>query len=212
MNNEPIEPHTMKRDYEYAFIIGIIISIFLYPTERNLGLLSSTPFIYIASFFAMPLLALAGIAIARLLFSRSPGLWQFVKFGLIGVSNTIINFGVYNYLINWTGTTAFTAKIYLALFSALAFFAAFINSYIWNSHWAFASKQSRTVSEFEKFFLITLCGVVINSAVIFFVSKAQPMTISFKLWANIANLWGSFITLFWNFIGFKFIVFKNPEK
>ena len=202
---------TSHRDYHYALIIGFIIGIFLYPIERNLGWTTNTPFVYTASLFGMPLLALLGITIARALVSRFALLWQLAKFGLVGVSNTVIYFGVYNFLLFVTNANSSSPKAFLALFSAVSFLASLINSYIWNSHWSFTGKSSRTVREFEEFFLVTLIGLLINSGITYLVGRAEPATISYRLWVNIAALCGTFVTLFWNFIGFRIFVFKNKE-
>jgi putative flippase GtrA len=208
----PVENHA--RDYEYALIIGVIIGVALLPTVGNLKVLeklnvgSAQNYFYAGIILGMPLVALAGIFIARILVHRFTVLWQFAKFGLIGVSNTAINFGILNFCIHLTGVTK---GFGLAMFSALAFLLALINSYIWNSHWSFQNTNQRTPQEFMQFFAVTLGGLIINSLIIYIVTKfiAPLGGTSAVEWANVANLVATLVVMFWNFTGFKFIVFKK---
>ncbi len=195
-------------DYEYALIIGVIIGIFLLPTLSNIGLTARFVQMPAIALLGMPLVALAGLFVARLLVYKIPVLWQFAKFGLVGVSNTVIDFGVLNLLSNLTGVTfGFQAS----LIDAVAFLAALVNSYIWNSHWTFSNNKARNFKEFFIFFVVTFIGLLINTAVIYVVTKliTHPASISPKLWLNIAKLIATLTTMFWNFSGFKFLVFKE---
>ena len=207
-----VEDHS--HDYKYALILGIIIGLALIPTVYNLdvpgklGVGGFSLYIYIGLLFAMPLLALAGIFVARLLVQRITVLWQFAKFGLIGVSNTALNFGVFNFFIYLTGITKGFA---LSTFSAMAFLVALVNSYIWNSHWSFKNDRERTPKEFFQFFAVTFCGLLINSVVVYSITQymAPLAGVNPKVWANVANLVATLIVMFWNFTGFKFLVFKK---
>ncbi len=200
-----------KRDYEYAVIIGFIIGLFLIPVEMNLAKQRHLSiYAYWLTFFMLPVIALAGLFIARLLFSRIPVLWQFSKFGLIGVSNTAINFGVLNLLSFVSGVTS---GVLPAIYAAVAFFAATTNSYIWNSHWSFKNNNKRTPAEFLQFFVITLIGSFINIAVVYLVINKvhHGPSISPQLWLNIANVIATLTVMFWDFSGFKFIVFREKK-
>ena len=59
---------------------------------------------------------------------------QFVKFGLVGVINTLVDFLVFqvlNLLVGWT---------YLAQIAGYC--CGIVNSYLWNSNWTF--KETKT--------------------------------------------------------------------
>jgi|SRR6266481_6512493 len=199
----------MQKDYKNSLILGLIIGIFLIPTERSLGLAAQFPFIYVEfiGILAFPLLALAGVWFSKLLFSRIPILWQFVKFGLTGVANTAINFGILNVLVSSSNIAA-GWPIYL--FASIAFVGSLINSYIWNSHWSFENNNSRTTKEFIEFFLVTFVGLQINSIVVYFVAThVTPFSgISPQRWVNVANVIATLTVMFWNFAGFRYLVFK----
>lgn len=213
-----------NKDFRYALILGIIIGVFLIPLEFNtftgdvaskshlVSVLSKhAGLVYLATIIGFPILALIGLAVAKLLFSKVPAIWQFVKFGLVGVSNTAINFGVLNGLVAASGVVKGWP---LYFFESIAFVCALFNSYIWNSHWSFENKNKRTTEEFVEFFLITFVGSQVNSLIVFSISSyVHPLGgISQKLWINVANVIATLAVMFWNFFGFKLVVFRDRSK
>jgi len=200
-----------NKDFKFALILGIIIGVFLVPLELNLGIGPKHPIVYAASVIGFPVLALLGLWIAKLLFARIPAVWQFVKFGLVGVSNTAINFGVLNSFVAITGITRGWPTY---LFESIAFVCALFNSYIWNSHWSFENKNKRSTEEFIEFFLITFVGSQVNSLIVFGLSTyVHPvLNIPQKTWINLANVIATLTVMFWNFFGFKLVVFRDRSK
>jgi putative flippase GtrA len=59
-----------------------------------------------------------------------PVVVQFVKFGIVGISNTLITFAVYTLLLKGFGVW------YLAA-SAIGFVVGAINGFLWNRRWTF---------------------------------------------------------------------------
>ena len=110
-----------EHDFRNAFILGLIIAIFLEPLLLDLGIAAKHPIFYVLVLIIMPAIAMLGLQIAKWLFSRIPVLWQFSKFGLVGVGNTVINFGVLNLLVYISNIST---GVWIYAFSAIAFFAA----------------------------------------------------------------------------------------
>ncbi len=134
---------------------------------------------------------------------------QFSKFIMIGFLNTGIDFAVLNLLMWQTGI--YSGK-YIILLNAVAFSVAVINSYFWNKFWIFHAKETaQTAKEFTKFITITLIGMTINTTIVYSVTTLiSPMFgLSVELWANIAKVAATGISLVWNFTGYKLIVFKK---
>ncbi len=98
-------------------------------------------------------------------------------------------------------------------FKSISVTLGVINSYIWNKYWTFAAaKSSDARRELVSFMVVTLIAVGVNVAgadVIVNVIGA-PSGISSKLWANIGAISGAGLTLFTNFFGYKFFVFRKP--
>lgn len=135
---------------------------------------------------------------------------QFSKFIIVGGVNTGIDFLVLNILIYLTGITS---GIELFVLNSISFSVAVVNSYFMNKRWTF---QDKTRSEqepikFSQFFAVSIVGIIINGFVLTGIttSIAPLFGLSAVLWANIAKLAATGISLVWNFIGYKFFVFKR---
>lgn len=61
---------------------------------------------------------------------------QFVKFCLVGISNTIISFGIYYFFV------AINPKLYI-LGNVIGFIASVANAYFWNSKFVFKKQNDR---------------------------------------------------------------------
>jgi putative flippase GtrA len=62
---------------------------------------------------------------------RSPVLVQFIKFGLVGVSNTLLTFVIYTLLLKVFG-------VWYLLASAIGFMVGATNGFLLNRRWTFA--------------------------------------------------------------------------
>jgi putative flippase GtrA len=135
---------------------------------------------------------------------------QAAKFVIVGGINTGIDFLVLNILIYLTGITA-GAELFVL--NSISFSIAVINSYFMNKYWTFQDK-TQTKQEpikFSRFLAISVVGVVINGLVLTGITTSiSPLFgLSAVLWANFAKLAATGVSLIWNFIGYKFFVFKK---
>src|SRR3989338_8311081 len=135
---------------------------------------------------------------------------QFSKFIIVGGINTSIDFLILNILIYITGITA---GVELFILNCISFSVAVINSYFMNKHWTFEDK-TKTEQEpvkFSQFLAVSIVGIVINGLVLTSITTYIPplFGLSAILWANIAKLLATGFSLIWNFIGYKFFVFKK---
>jgi len=135
---------------------------------------------------------------------------QFIKFLLVGVLNTGIDFGVLNLLMFSTGITS---GIYYSVFKAISFICGVTNSYIWNKRWTFKKGKSLEKKEFSKFFIISLMSFGVNICVAsILVNIIGPIGgISPYVWANISALAAAGFTTLINFFGYKYLVFKDKS-
>lgn len=136
---------------------------------------------------------------------------QFLKFAAVGALNTGIDFAVLNLLMFSTGIYG---GQWLIFFNSISFAAAVVNSYFWNKHWTFKKEGNGTekaAGEFFQFLLISIVGLLLNSGIVYGIATfVHPLFgLSSALWANFAKVLATGIALIWNFIGYKFIVFKK---
>ncbi|MFA7208859.1 MAG: GtrA family protein [Parcubacteria group bacterium] len=146
------------------------------------------------------------------IFTRFPFIKQFAKFFVVGIMNTGVDLVILNILMF---STRQTEGIFYSFFKTLSFLAAVIFSYFINKHWTFQDKSDTDAhKKFYQFIGISIIGAFINVTVAtLVVGIARPMIgtdlISGQLWGNIGALSGTAVGLFWNFIGYKFWVFKK---
>lgn len=127
---------------------------------------------------------------------------QVFKFGIVGVSNTVISYIVYAVLV-------FFGMHYL-IANVIAYFAGVVNSFIWNSKFVFKAEDDPNRNP-AKVFVKTLAasaftGLVINNVLLI-------------LWVNVLNLseylgpiLNLAVTFPLNYILNKYWAYKKEEK
>ncbi|HEY4494667.1 MAG TPA: GtrA family protein [Candidatus Paceibacterota bacterium] len=143
---------------------------------------------------------------------------QFTKFVLVGGLNTFIDFAVLNILILIFGLVQSDPKyIFFKIFS---YVTASINSFFFNKFWVFKNKlkENQNIEEKEKtkkeiflFTITSIVGLVLNTLVAFIVFKVSSIifpSLSVVILANIGAISGTLVVLIFNFLIYKFIIFK----
>jgi putative flippase GtrA len=140
-----------------------------------------------------------------------PLIAQFVRFGVVGVLNTGIDFGILNVLSKVTGITEGARLVPI---KGIAFLAANINSYLFNKHWTFKdNSKGQGAKQFSVYLSVSIIGALINIGTVFLMTTyiEAPFGLSSTMWLNAANLVATGLSLIWNFIGYKLIVFKPTQ-
>jgi len=196
-----------QKDLFLGIASALLTAIFLIPTLINTGYFYKIPAVWIVLFIFLPASAATGLVVAYFLGKTIPLIWQFAKFVLVGVLNTAIDFGILNLIIFLTGVTQGIGIFFTA---AISFSVATVNSYFWNREFTFASKK-KAVQSFPIFLTVTLIGLLINASVVYFLSTyiLPSLITSPNLRPNVAKVAATAVTMFWNFAGYKLIVFKK---
>lgn len=139
---------------------------------------------------------------------------EFLKFSIVGVLNTILDFAILNALSAVTRTYSGPLII---LFNLAAFSGAVTQSYFLNKRWTFRRAGPGTRKEYGVFVLVNVGGAVLNSAIVFAMTTfiAPPFSVHPQLWLNTAKILAIPVSMLWNFAGAKFLVFrkrKPPEQ
>lgn len=204
-----------KRDGYFGLIIGAAVGLLIQPmlstlaetiAKFGLGVDIKTRF-FIFAFFTV--LAPTALFLASVIGRWVKVIYQFAKFAAVGTLNSFIDFGIVNLLIVFTG---YASGVYFAIFKAISFIFAATNSFLWNKLWTFDSKGGDTAGQAIKFYLITGFGLLINVGVASFVNSTRTGAVSVNLWANLAVLCGIGASFIFNFLGYKFLVFKKPKE
>ena len=142
---------------------------------------------------------------------------QFVKFAIVGVSNTFIDWAVFFLLTQYF--VFFQGGQNEILAKGISFVIAVINSFIWNSLWTFrqefkaglAQGEKRTVEiiYFGRFLAVSTIGLILNALVFYL---ARPLTdlvfARLELAQLLALVIATFAVLLWNFLANKFWTYR----
>jgi len=206
-----------KKDVTFATGAGLLIGLLLLPVLKT-----AKPELYIMlSFWIVPFFLIAtplGLVIAYYISKKIAVIWQIGKFGVTGVLNVLVDMGVLSLLIAFfrnsfqinATDTIFSVLTFYSIYKALSFIVANINSYLWNKYWTF-NQTGEKKTEFLQFFLVSIIGFIINVVVASLVFRlGNPSgALAQGQWGLIGAAMGSIVGLVWNFVGYKFIVFKK---
>ena len=124
--------------------------------------------------------------------------WQLVKFQIVGVINTVIDYVVFN-LLSWLGLGMFPAQ-------CLGYGSGLLNSYVMNKSWTFEQTSKSTFQQVLRFMIINLISFGINTAVLY--ACVQGLAMEKWLGKGIATV----VTLAANYIGYSRWVFPNQNS
>ncbi len=139
------------------------------------------------------------------------GFFELGKYGIIGVLNTMLNAGIYNFFIF---ITDISFGFILDLFFVVAFIITIANSFIWNKFWAFAENEVKDIkSEAIKFFTISTAVAAVNAVILHTIVNVigAPVGLDPKIWANIALSFTIITAFLGNFFSYKYIVFRDKK-
>ncbi len=95
----------------------------------------------------------------RTALSNRPLAAQFVKFGIVGVSNTLLTFATYTLLLKVFGVW------YLAA-SAIGFLVGAVNGFLWNRRWTFREHVGDALTP-VRWFVVQGCGLALNLGLVY---------------------------------------------
>jgi len=183
--------------------VGILFAWLVKNSALNIAYLN-----WILPIF-FPFLSLFCLWIAYLIGKKFLFVFQLAKFILIGALFALFDLVVLNGLMKWFGITE-GAKY--SIFVGVSFVIATSVKYAADKYWAFEKKEgSKVAREFIGFFIITLISGGIQVAIAsLIVNVVGPMFgMSSLAWANVGKIVGITFASAWNFLGYKFFIFKK---
>ena len=137
---------------------------------------------------------------------------KLIRFGIVGVSNTLVDIGVFALLASLLSVQA--AVIFVVIKIA-SFVIANINSYVWNKLWVF-EETSMSIDEplyrqIFLFFSVSVVGLIINVisfAVINF-GLTKILDTRLLIIGMVSVLLAALVSMTWNFVGYKIFVFEK---
>jgi len=198
----------MKRiDIILALITGEAVAWLIFGLIRGYGL--EIRFLSWVLAVFLPILAVISLWICYLIGKKILWVFQVAKFLLIGVWATLIDLGVLNFLMWISGLAGGWA---FNVFKGISFLVATFAKYWGNKFWAFEKMEKAGMGrEITQFYVVTLVGLGINVGVASLIVNTVGIQFGMppKIWANIGAIIAALVAAGWNFIGYKFIVFKK---
>ncbi|MDR1619904.1 MAG: GtrA family protein [Clostridiales bacterium] len=125
---------------------------------------------------------------------------QFIKFNIVGISNTLVDFLVF---------TLCTGVLHIAYIAAkmISYCCGVINSYIWNSAWTFKKETKRTGREYGLFLLVNLVSLGVSLGAMYICRNRLNIESDF-----LCNIIAMPLSMVVNFMGNRLFVFREADK
>ena len=138
---------------------------------------------------------------------------RFLKFSFVGITGTIVDFGVLNLL-------RLVFDVPLVWSQGISFICAVINNFLWNRYWTYPESRSKGApTQLMQFFLINVIGILIRTPLIAWFDR---LTLNFLTSANInlplenyvisqnlALAASILIVTFWNYFANRYWTYSN---
>jgi putative flippase GtrA len=112
--------------------------------------------------------------------------WKFLKFCIVGSSGMLVDFST-----TWLLKEKVKINKYIA--NSAGFILAATSNYLLNRFWTFQSDNTRVVTEYLTFILISIIGLGINNAVVYLLTER----IRFNFY--LSKLFATGVVTLWNF-------------
>ncbi len=136
---------------------------------------------------------------------------RFLKFAFVGVTGTIVDFGIMNLMSLVFGLPLVWAQ-------AISFTIAVINNFLWNQFWTYPDSRSKAAHhQLIQFFMINLVGIAIRTPLIPWLDKIilnmlnnmqlnLPLTnsvisqnLALAIVIGVVMLWNYFANRYWTY-------------
>lgn len=124
--------------------------------------------------------------------------FQAVKFGLVGVVNTLVDYGVYTLLL----FIPFFKENYV-LAQVLGYSVGLINSLVLNKRWTFSQREPMTKGQLASFLLVNLAALAVSTGILILTQENLQLN---RYVGKIIATVGSMAV---NFLGNKLLVFRK---
>ncbi|MDD6237520.1 MAG: GtrA family protein [Clostridiales bacterium] len=136
---------------------------------------------------------------------------EIVRFGIIGVLATLLDWGIFYVLTNFLG-------VYYVVSSVIGFCVSVVFNYLLSRVWVFhVTQKQNLVREFVLFMITSIIGLGINTLVLWlcvewlFVQMTFLSVIPDDILELIGKAAATFVVMVWNYLIRKFLVFKKTE-
>lgn len=132
---------------------------------------------------------------------------RFIRYGLTGVFNMLLNLAVLNILMISTGIYQ---GYWVTFFSAISFAVVITAAFFVNAYWVFKRRDRVNSNGYKRFFLVSggvaVANIIFIHILVNFVGA--PFGLGAHVWVNIVTLMTVVISVLGNYTGYRLFVFK----
>ncbi len=164
---------------------------------------------------------------------------RFVKFAVVGTIGFIVDFGIFNLMINpfvtWLepGTVLYNALAGYGLTTeqisglaptfagTLSFIAAILSNFMWNRYWTYPDSRSKSVRrQLVQFILVSVAGILIRAPILTFTHRPFTRLVenmptlapyAVRLGKNMALMVAVGVVMFWNFFVNRYWTYNDVD-
>jgi putative flippase GtrA len=123
--------------------------------------------------------------------------FEFIRFSIVGIVNTLVNLAVLFILTEFFG-------VYYIISAIFAFLAAVTNSFILNKIWTFKYKSKKDIHiRYFQFLIVSIIAFIVNMLILY------VFTEYFNFYYMLSQIIGVACNLIINFLGNKLWTFKR---
>jgi putative flippase GtrA len=123
-------------------------------------------------------------------------LFKFLKFCVVGVTGTIIDFG-----LTWICKEKLKIPKFIA--NAIGFVVAATSNYILNRVWTWGSTNEQVGVEYVKFFGVSLIGLGLNTLILYLLHEKMKLNFWFS------KVVATGVVMVWNFLANYYFTFAG---
>ena len=157
----------------------------------------------------LPIISLICLWLAFLIGKKLLFVFQAAKFFLTGAFATVVDIKIFQ-LVTWLLSLMMTANPLIP--KAISFLIATFAKYWGNKYWVFEKNGKDGIKkEVIQFFIITLVGLALDVGSFYYFIKiiGPQFGMPFKVWQELSIILAALVAALWNFLGYKFLVFKK---
>jgi len=152
-------------------------------------------------FIALPVLSVIGLWLASLIGRKILFVKQAGKFVLAGAFADVVDIKVFQ-LLFWFAPFPLS-------FKTISFLIATFIKYLFDKYWTFEKYGKEGINrEVIQFFMVAIVGALLNVVSFYYLAKIRT-GISANLWIELSIILAAVASGVWNFLGYKFLVFKK---
>ena len=140
---------------------------------------------------------------------------RFLKFAVVGISGTIVDFAIFNIL-------SIGIRLSPIIASIISFIIAVFNNYYWNRNWTYPeSKSDSSYTQLMKFFIVSIIGLgirtilfrIIENPLIHFAELTFPnfFISTDVIGHNLALALLILVVLFWNYFANRLWTYRGID-